>query len=154
MNESLLTIASFCSRSLITETLSVSDSIHRPEVNVYEEIEVPVKDVDIKLAKELFSRRPETEFRIVPKRPVLISVEKDRSGAKKSFRITDFKFRADGKFLSVRCDALPTTVFVFGVSDLSLDSVVVHRFPVVSLAWGPVQPYSDGLTVLTSCILG
>jgi len=135
---------------LITELYGVSDSVHHAKVAVYEEIEVPVRDIDLKLAKELYSRKPETEFRVVPKRPVIVAVEKDRNGIRKSFRITDFKFRADGKFLAVRCDALPTTIFVLGVSDLRLDSVVVHRFPVLSVAWGPVPPYSDCLTTLTS----
>ena len=139
-------------RSLISELVGISESIHDAQTAVYEEIDVPVKDVDLKIAKELFSRKPETEFRIVSKRPINIKVvEKERNGGvKKSFRATDFKFRADGKFLAGRCDALPTTIFVFAVSDLSLDSVIVHRFPVVCITWGPVAPYSECLTTLTS----
>jgi hypothetical protein len=61
-------------RSVITELTGVSDTVHQPRSRVYEEIESPVKDVDVRLAKELFSRKPETEFRSVPKRPVQVPV--------------------------------------------------------------------------------
>jgi hypothetical protein len=79
-----------------------------------------------------------------------VAADRDRSGAKKHFRVTELRFRPDGLFLSVRTEALPSTVFVFSVSELRLDSVVVHRYPVVSATWGPVSPYSDCLTILTA----
>ncbi len=143
---------SFSFRSLVTELTGVSDTIHQPRCHVYEETEIPVKDVDLRLAKELFSRKPETEFRNISARPVHIAADRDKSGAKKSFKISDFKFRHDGQFLAVRTEGVPSTVFIFRVSELRLDSVLVHRFPVVSSVWGPVPPFSDCLTILTSGI--
>jgi hypothetical protein len=83
---------------------------------------------------------------------VHIAADRDKSGAKKSFKISDFKFRHDGQFLAVRTEGVPSTVFIFRVSELRLDSVLVHRFPVVSSVWGPVPPFSDCLTILTSGI--
>ena len=85
----------------MTELPGISDTIYESKCHVYEETEIPVKDVDLRLAKELFSRRPETEYRNITKRPVHIVADKEKS-SKKGFKISDFKYREDGKFLAAR----------------------------------------------------
>ena len=75
------------SRSMVTELSGISDTILPSKCRVYEETEIPVRDVDVRLAKEIFSRRPETEYRLISKRPVHIIAEKEKS-SKKGFKIT------------------------------------------------------------------
>lgn len=140
--------------SLVTELSAVSNTIANTKTLVYEEVEVPVKDVDLRLAKEFLSKRPETEYRIIDKRPVhILATEKAKSPENKtgkSFKITDLKFRPDGHYLAVRTEGVPSTVYIYSIQDLRLDSALVQRYPVTNMTWGPVQPYSDCLTILTT----
>ncbi len=53
----------------MSELPSLSNTIHHTKAIIFEEVEVAVRDVDLRIAKELMSRRPETQYKIVDKRP-------------------------------------------------------------------------------------
>ena len=56
-------------RTLLSELPSLSNTIHHTKALIFEEVEVALKDVDLRIAKELMSRRPETQYKVVDKRP-------------------------------------------------------------------------------------
>lgn len=53
----------------MSELPSLSNTIHHTKALIFEEVEVTVRDVDLRIAKELMSRKPETEYKVIDKRP-------------------------------------------------------------------------------------
>ena len=51
--------------------------------------------------------------------------------------VVQMTFSPDGRYLAVRTDNLPAAVFVWNVTDLSLEVVMVHRQKVAAAQWSP-----------------
>ena len=47
------------------------------------------------------------------------------------------QFSPNGLYLSIINDAVPTCTLVFDIANLKMDTVLVHRYPVVKCKWGP-----------------
>jgi len=54
---------------MVSELPPLSNIIHQPNTMIFEEEDVELSDVDLRIAKELMSRRPERQFKLIDKRP-------------------------------------------------------------------------------------
>ena len=136
--------------SLIVEINISNQFIHHDNTLIYEEREVTLNevDIDLKIAKEWTSKRIETQYVPIDKRPVqLASVKRARNEMNLS-GINVMKFSPNGLYLFVSIESMPNAVFVFDVINLRLDSVLAHRHPVVKCEWGPGKDKSQ-LIILT-----
>ena len=136
--------------SLMTE-LDVNHCIRKEDnASVYEEKEVCLNevDIDLRIAKELTSKRLETEYVSIYKRPVQVATTKSMKVSKICYGITEMKFSPNGLYLYVHSDSMPTAAFVFDVMNLKLDTVLAHRHPIVKCDWGPEREKNQ-LMILT-----
>ena len=134
--------------SLIVE-ISVSHLFtNQQRTLIYEEKEVCSNevDVDVKIAKEWTSKRMETEYVSINKRPVQLATTKKNTT--NVYGINEMKFSSNGLYLCLTNDSMPTAAFVFDVMNLRMDTVLAHRHPVVKCEWGPGRDKNQ-LMILT-----
>ena len=136
--------------SLIVE-LNVSHHFtHQDNALIYEEKEISLNeiDVDVKIAKEWTSKRIETQYLSIDKRPLQLASTKVEKNGTNIYGINEMKFSPNGLYLSLTNDSVPTAVFVFDIINLRIDTVLAHRHQVVKCEWGPGKDKSQ-LIILT-----
>lgn len=136
--------------SLILE-LDVSNQLKAEHGTlIYEEKELSINevDIDLKIAKEWNSKRIDTQYFKIDKRPVQLATTSKLRYEKNSHGINEMKFSPNGLYLSITNDLMPTCVFVFDVLNLRIDTILAHRHLVVKCEWGPGRDKSQ-LMILT-----
>ena len=117
---------------------------------IYEEKEMNIQDadIDLQIAKEWSSKRKDTQYILIEKRPVQLSSMKQSKSSTSTYGICKMKFSSNGLYLSIINEAIPNCAFVFDISNLKIDTVLYHRYPVVKCEWAPEKEKTQ-LLILT-----
>ena len=136
--------------SLIAELQISHQFTKQDKTHIYEEKEISIQDVDIdiKIAKEWTSKRIDTQYVSIDKRPVQLAQTKSSKSVVELYGIKDIKFSPNGLYMAIINDSMSTSVYIFDVINLRVDTVLAHRYPVIKCEWGPGKDKSQ-LMILT-----
>ena len=125
--------------AIILETNICNQFTEKENTLIYEEKEISIQeaDIDLQIAKEWSSKRKDTQYILIDKRPVQLTSVKQFKSSTSCYGIKEMQFSPNGLYLSIINDAVPTCTLVFDIANLKMDTVLVHRYPVVKCKWGP-----------------
>eukprot|EP00092_Neocalanus_flemingeri_P003731 GFUD01004011.1.p1 GENE.GFUD01004011.1~~GFUD01004011.1.p1 ORF type:complete len:477 (+),score=179.33 GFUD01004011.1:30-1460(+) len=110
---------------------------------VYQEEEVPLQDLDARLALELGGvYLQQSKYTALEERPVYLDFTKPdprKSGTIK-IGVGLVEWSGCGRYMGSRCDNLQTVVWVWDMENLKLAAMLVQKEGVKSLEWDPVLP--------------
>lgn len=110
---------------------------------IYQEDELPLDDVDARLALELGGIIiQQSKYRTVNERPLFLDFTKTdpKKGGNLKVGVSSMEFSKCGRYLASKCDNLPTAVWIWDLYTLKLASIVLHKSSVRQFEWDSTQP--------------
>ena len=135
---------------IILETDVRNHFSEKDSVLIYEEKEISIQevDIDLQIAKEWSSKRKDTQYILIEKRPAQLSSRQQLKSTSNNYGIIEIKFSPNGLYLSIVNNFIPNGVFIFDIANLKFDTILYHRYPVVKCEWGPGKDKTQ-LMILT-----
>lgn len=152
----LLAVGSYDNKIRIFDTLAwslVHEIEHLPTLhegepvtcrgNVFQEEDLPLTDVDARLAIELGGvLLVQSKYRLCNERPIYLDFTKPdpKKGGTLKIGVGVLEWSGCSRYIASRCDSLSSGVWVWDLTSLQLAALLIHKDGVKEVKWDPSQP--------------